>query len=276
MESNEWELAIERWTALERKLGKRAPKRALDAVQAIAALRKWPEPRQCNICGCPLFIDQKRRRNARCMNCGSLERTRMLFLFLRELDMPKPDSRVFHLAPERGLYRYISSIVPQHLYTIADIQPEKYMFAHHVVQFDLCKDVASLPDNHFDLILHSHVMEHVPCNYAYVLKNLHRALKPNGWHVCIIPYADGYYDECFAPLSAEEATRRFGQYDHVRRFGKNDLDRSLGRVIKLEPEYDVTLHFPPETLVASNIPKVYWSGFANSTVLRLRKQDYLL
>lgn len=95
--------------------------------------------------------------------------------------------------------------------------------------------------------------------------------------MCCIPFLDGHYESSTSPgLTAEERTERFGQWDHVRRFGTADLDLSLGRVYELPPEYDAR-HLVPETaLRAANVPPYAWTGFTPHSVLVLGKLDYRL
>ena len=216
------------------------------------------------------------RPNAKCASCGSLERTRLLYLYLEKLGLPKPGSRVLHFAAEKGLYDSISKIVDVKDYTVADIAPEKFPFAKNVVRFDLCRDVETLPDDYFDLIINSHVLEHVKCDISYVLFHLHRALRTDGWHMCMIPFFSGSYDECFGKIGTDEAARRFGQSDHVRRFGRDDIDNTLGRILRFDRDFDATRDFPPEILQKYNIPETSWRGLTSDTVLRLRKYDMRL
>lgn len=49
-----------------------------------------------------------------------------------------------------------------------------------------------------------------------------------------MPYMNGYYEECFGPISKEDATSIFGQFDHVRRIGKEDIQNTFGRIIPIE------------------------------------------
>jgi SAM-dependent methyltransferase len=230
----------------------------------------------CNLCGSTHFAAMKNRPNARCAQCGSLERTRLLYLYLGKLGLPKPGSKVLHFSPQKGLYYAISKIVDAGDYTVADIEPEGFPFAKNIVKFDLCKDVETLPDNYFDLIIHSHVLEHVKCNVSYILFHLHRALKQDGWHICVIPFSDGSYEECLANIEAAEATRRFGQSDHVRRFGRDNIDNTLGKILRFDKDFDATRDFHPEILRKYNIPETSWHGLTPDTVLCLQKYDMRL
>lgn len=230
----------------------------------------------CNLCGSPLFVDMGSREKVKCKNCGSLERTRLLYLYLQKLELPNIKSKVFHLAPEKGLYKAIYQIIRPENYFVADFDPARYNFAKNIHKFDLCHDVEKLDDNYYDLIIHSHVFEHIPCNYTYVLRHLHRSLKEDGYHVCVIPFMHGYYDECFGPLGEEERRIRFGQSDHVRRIGIKDIQNTFGRVIPINTDYDASKIFSPEILMKCNIPEKCWKGLTPHTVLILRKNDFKL
>ena len=81
------------------------------------------------------------------------------------------------------------------------------------------------------------------------------------------------YDESFESLSEEEAHRRFGQFDHVRRFGSNDINSHLGKLINIPEYFDATEDFSADELLAANIPNEHWKGFQGSTVLNLARTD---
>ena len=180
-----------------------------------------------------------------------------------------------HLAPERGIYERLSSLLKRENYVVADIDPSRYQFASNVRQIDLT-DMGDWNSNEFDLVIHSHVLEHIPCNIAYSLFHLHRILKPNGRHLCVIPFSSGVYDECFDEIGNMERTKRFGQYDHLRKFGDRNLQMHLGSLLRIPETFDATQHFDEDALRLHNIPESHWRGFHMSTVLSLEKNDYRL
>ena len=187
-----------------------------------------------------------------------------------------PDTKILHLAPEQGLYSAIRRTVNADGYIGADISQDNFGFVENFRKLDLTSDLELLEDNQFDLVIHSHVLEHVPCNIAYILYHIHRILKQSGKHICVIPFMGGAYEESFAQLSAEEATRRFGQSDHIRRFGTQHLAGALGCIVNIPPTFDAETEFGTGTLDRYNIPASCRKGFQPSTVLCLNKQDYRL
>lgn len=224
---------------------------------------------QCNICDGRTFIDFNNRSAVRCAGCGSVERTRLLWLYLEKIGLSS-ESRVLHIAPEKGIYTKISGIVASDNYELCDIQPENYKFANGMRHIDLC-NLDSLKTDYYDLILHSHVLEHVTCNIAHTLFHLHRALKQDGTHVFIVPFMAGKYDECFQDIGAAERIRRFGQDDHVRRFGKQDVADHLGKLVELDPDVDAEADIGGDLLEQYNIPKSGWKGLSAHMPICLKK-----
>ena len=196
-------------------------------------------------------------------------------LVIERFNLVTPTTRVLHIAPERGLARRLVAVAGERC-TLADIDPERYRKLGQVVRLDLCRDLESIPDRSYDLIVHSHVLEHLPCNHAYVLYHLHRILSADGRIVCCIPVMGGHYDFATSPsIEAGERQRRFGQHNHYCRYGRADLDMTLGKLYKLT-DYDLTRDFEIEELDRYNIPEVARRGFTPHTVLWLGRNDYLL
>ena len=88
---------------------------------------------------------------------------------------------------------------------------------------DLKLDVTNieLPDNQYDVVICNHVLEHVnDVNKAF--SEIRRILKPGGWAILLVPInpnVDTWEDPTIT--DPEERKRNFGQYDHVRQFGRD-------------------------------------------------------
>jgi SAM-dependent methyltransferase len=161
-----------------------------------------------------------RRQNAKCPGCGSRERDRFAVLLLREradLQLPFPDrARILHIAPERGVADVLRGW-PGVAYLSADVRPGRAMVVMDVTRIDR-------PDASFDGIWCSHVLEHVPDDRA-AMAELRRVLAPGGWAVIGVPIAAERTVEDPSVSSPAERARRFGQHDHVRRYGMDVVGR---------------------------------------------------
>lgn len=159
-----------------------------------------------------------RRPDARCPVCGSLERHRLFRIVAeRWTDLfdgtPK---RVLHIAPEEAIERLIRSLANVE-YLSADLEDRAAM-----VRMDIT-DIL-YPEASFDVLLCSHVLEHVPDDRK-ALREFHRVLAPGGWGIVQIPVTDPVTFEDPSIVDPEERLRVFGQRDHVRRYGPDVRDR---------------------------------------------------
>jgi hypothetical protein len=233
-----------------------------------------PPTMKCNLCDGVTWVDMNGRIGMRCEQCNSLERTRLIWMYLQKLEL-RPDAKILHLAPEKGIYRQLRKRVKKENYITTDYDPSIYTFAKNCRKLDLC-DMENEPSGEYDLILHLHVLEHIPCNIAYPLYHLHRMLKEDGRHMFALPIIGGWYDESFEPIGDEGRHNRFGQFDHVRKFGVEDLGTNIGSLMKMPTEFDASKDFSPEVLRAANVPENIWRGFTTSTIFNFGKYDMKL
>ncbi|MFK7748019.1 MAG: methyltransferase domain-containing protein [Kordia sp.] len=181
------------------------------------------------------------RDNALSPSTLSLERHRLLWLYLqRETDFFTKPQKVLHFAPEQAFYKRFRN--QKNLeYTTTDL------FSPLA---DVKADICDLPfgDNSFDTILCNHVLEHIPDD-TKAMQELYRVLKPGGMAILQIPQ-DLRREITFEDDSItdpKERTKIFGQYDHVRVYGRDYFDklRSIGFTVK---EEDYTTKFSPEDI----------------------------
>ena len=168
------------------------------------------------------------RANATCPGCKSLERHRLLLLFLKNkttLFDAATRKKLLHIAPETANEKRFRRT--KHIdYTAGDKFTEGYNAAYskHTVNMDITN--IQLPDNTFDAIICSHVLEHIPDD-ALAMRELYRVLRPNGFAILQVPIdltrATTYED--FTITSPEERLKAFGQYDHVRWYGRDYAER---------------------------------------------------
>lgn len=184
---------------------------------------------------------EKPRENVLSPSTLSLERHRLLWLYLkRETDFFTAPLRLLHFAPEQAFHRRFRRM-PNLEYTTTDLNSPLA---------DVKADICQLPfkDNSFDVILCNHVLEHIP-DHRQALSELYRVMKPGGWGVFQVPQ-DLDRETTFEDpgiTDPQERRRIFGQYDHVRVYGRDyfDILRQAGFMAE---GVDYTRGFTPEQL----------------------------
>ncbi len=183
----------------------------------------------------------KQRNNALSPSTLSLERHRLLWLYLQnETDFFTSEikKKVLHFAPEQAFYKLFRN--QKNIdYTTTDL------FSPLA---DVKADICNLPfdDNQYDVILCNHVLEHIPDD-TKAMQELYRVLKPGGMAILQIPQdlnrTVTFTDDTIT--NQKERAKIFGQYDHVRIYGRDYFDklRSIGFTVV---EEDYTHKISPE------------------------------
>ncbi len=162
------------------------------------------------------------RADALCPRCLSLERHRLLWLWLqRESGLFEQLPRLLHVAPEVCLMRHLTRAYSHRPadYVTADLESPLA---------DLHFDIQSIPleDESFDVIFCNHILEHV-ADDRLALKEMYRVMRRGGWGVMLSPVdldrAETFEDDTIT--DPKERTRIFGQYDHRRIYGRDYADR---------------------------------------------------
>jgi len=162
---------------------------------------------------------QNLRENALCPGTLSLERHRLLWLYLtRKTNFLNQPLKVLHIAPEQVFYTKFKAIKDWE-YTTTDL---------HSPLADIKADICALPFNNdqYDLIFCNHVLEHIPDDKK-AMEELYRVLKKGGTLIAQVPLNEEL-DETLEDdtiTDKKERTRIFGQYDHVRVYGKDYYTR---------------------------------------------------
>ena len=168
------------------------------------------------------------RKNIRCIKCRSLPRHRLLYLFLKySINIFTTDQklRLLHFAPELQFFQLLANRDSIE-YTSCDIAPQSHDFRD--VAGIQKADITRLPfaDNSFDVILCNHVLEHV-VDDAKAMSELYRVMAQGGWGIFQVPliYKNEHTYEDFSIIKPSERKKAFGQFDHVRVYGRDYLDR---------------------------------------------------
>ncbi len=98
----------------------------------------------------------------------------------------------------------------------------------------LAEIVRQMTSASFDLILHNHVLEHLPCSVEAVLVEMTRLLAPDGWHFLSVPFRRAKTEEDLGDVAPERRTELFGQFDHMRIFGTKDFPELLSSRFGIE------------------------------------------
>ena len=168
------------------------------------------------------------RKNALCPGTLSLERHRLLWLYLdKETNFLSSNLKVLHVAPEQVFYKKFKKLKNWEYFTfdlnspIADIKG------------DLIS--TNFKDEYFDLIICNHVLEHIEDDKS-ALDEMYRILKYNGISILQVPI-NVKRENTFEDLSIKSKVQRekyFGQYDHVREYGLDFKDRVEQAGFKVE------------------------------------------
>ncbi len=226
---------------LERRQGAIA-RDALAEAEVYGDRRLYERPRrarppggglQCPLCGTSarrfLSFGLAARRNAQCPGCGSLERHRLLWLYLmRRTDFAVRRYRVLHTAPEPCLSEALGRLPHLRPRSLDRFNPRA----------DVQADLTDLPfgAGEFDVVLSCHVLEHIPDDGA-AIRELARVLKPTGWAVIMVPYDPRRPATEEGRHIASPALRlaRFGHPYHYRIYGADLVARLAAGGLRASP-----------------------------------------
>jgi SAM-dependent methyltransferase len=231
---------MDRWT--------RARRLAIAWLRDRRQFRGGRLKRTCPICGYHgvfISVGHPGRWDARCLNCGSRERHRLLHLWVTEGGRDKLASkRILHFAPEKAFMRRMRG---NPLYETADLmQPG---VTHKVDITD-----TKLPAAAYDVVMANHVLEHIPDDHTAMLE-LFRLLKPGGVALLTVPINATRSNTYENPRIAAAAERwaHFSAHDHVRYYGLDFADRLKRAGFQVE-----TFRVSPEEEVKYGLLRDEW------------------
>jgi SAM-dependent methyltransferase len=224
--------------------------RVAEWIVPVVGLLYLGKGKQCPLCGCQRrkFLPYgyvTSRENALCPNCLSLERHRLLWLWLvRESDIGRGAMalpKMLHIAPEVALMRKFKKMYAS--------TPDRYVTADLESPLaDMHFDVQQIPleAESFDAIICNHIMEHVEDD-GKALRELYRIMRRGGWGVILSPVElereKTFEDDTIT--DPKERTRIFGQYDHRRIYGRDYDTRLMSAGFRVE-RIAYSEHLSPE------------------------------
>lgn len=200
-------------------------------IRHITAFVYYGDRYYCNCCKKSFrkFLPKGnvKRKNAMCPYCFSLERTRLLHLYLEnETEVFRKQLKVLHIAPEKCLYNILKKLNIE--YIDGDINPAN---ATHII------DITDIqyPDSYFDLIICSHVLGHVP-DEQKAISELLRVLKKDGTTMFLTLINSGLSQtfEDINIITPEDRLTHYGEPDLCRLHGMDFQERieKQGFVVK--------------------------------------------
>ena len=157
--------------------------------------------------------------NRLCPNCLSLERHRLLWLFLKEkTSFFTKELKLLHIAPEQPFLKRFKKLKNINYITADLVSPIA----------DIKLDIQNMPfgEEEFDVVFANHVLEHIP-NENKAITEVFRVLKKGGWAIMQVPL-DVNRQETYEDSSIKteaEREKHFGQYDHLRLHGLDFSER---------------------------------------------------
>ena len=202
--------------------------------------------RFCNVCNTTsrkfLRYGVSSRLDALCPFCGAVERHRFVWSYLtRKTDLFSDQPKeVLHLAPEPFFECRLKSHLGKGYLTADLLEPDVMMNM----------DIMDIPfaDDYFDVILCSHVLEHVTDDRK-AMREFLRVLKPHGWAILMVPILTDKTYEDLSVTDPKERLRLFGQEDHLRIYGPDFADRLS------ESGFKVTVVSPEDIMDSSEIKR---------------------
>jgi ubiquinone/menaquinone biosynthesis C-methylase UbiE len=164
-----------------------------------------------------------------------------LWLYLKnETNFFTVPKKMLHFAPEQAFYKRFRKMKNLD-YTTTDLNSPLA---------DVKADICELPfeDDIYDVIFCNHVLEHIPDDKK-AMQELYRVLKPGGMAILQIPQ-DLNRESTFEDDSITDPKERqeiFGQYDHVRVYGRDYFDKLRNVGFKVE-EVDYTSKLSKEEI----------------------------
>jgi SAM-dependent methyltransferase len=208
---------------------------------------------ECSVCHSTfrkfLPYGRESRENALCPKCLSLERHRLIWLYLeRKTEFFTKKAKMLHIAPELCFMDRFEAL-PNLEYITGDIESPlaKVKMDIHEIPFE---------ENTFDVIFCNHVLEHVEDDIL-AMKEMLRVLKPGGWAILQVPFfyplpETTYEDKSIT--SPAEREKAFGQDDHVRMFGEDYGARLASAGFKVVEE-KLVMELPEEEVNRFALPK---------------------
>lgn len=174
---------------------------------------------------CPVCLHSFRawinnQDNGACPYCKSETRQRLLCTYLdTEYQQTQCPAKVLYFAPTFGQERWFRRQTHRFNCITTDISAPNVDYHSDITNLQFESDS-------FDIVACCHVLEHIPEDNK-AIEEIYRILRRNGTAFIQVPYNRDaeHTDEDPTVVDPSERTKRWGQFDHVRLYGKDIIER---------------------------------------------------
>ena len=163
------------------------------------------------------------KKNIKCPNCGSVDRTRLLALFFKlRTNVFNKKTDILHISPNKSVANFLSKNSNINL-VVGALKPHSFV-EYNPVKLDVQK--MEISDNQFDVVICCHVIEHVEDDQS-AMREIYRVLKPKGFAVLQVPIALNLAKTLQDKTLKTDRERKiaFGQVDHWRLYGMDYFEK---------------------------------------------------
>jgi SAM-dependent methyltransferase len=166
------------------------------------------------------IIGSGRRDNNICPYCQSTDRDRLVYLYLsQETQVFNKKIKILHISPEPAIYNNLK----KHS-NILYVTGTKYFEGIYYHKYIKSIDLLNLPyvDGEFDMVICNHVLEHIDDD-AKAISEIYRVITDGGSAILQVPISnqlDTTYEDS-SVTSEKDREKHFGQFDHVRIYGRD-------------------------------------------------------
>jgi SAM-dependent methyltransferase len=201
------------------------------------------------------------RDNNICPYCLSTDRDRLVFEYLKyQTEIYSQKLKILHVSPEPSLYNRIKKL-KNIIYITGTKYSEGIYYHKNIESIDLTQ--LQYGDEEFDMIICNHVLEHI-IDDTKAISEIFRVIVPGGVAILQVPISlklDKTYENALI-TSRKEREIHFGQFDHVRIYGKdykNKLENAGFEVQIYDPFKEENL-VNKENVFALNVKEKLYIG----------------
>jgi len=166
------------------------------------------------------------RDNCTCPRCYSKDRDRLIYLYLESQTNVLTDAnKILHIAPETWMKElFLRNKKIDYTYGVKGAKQMGYYYDRFTKELDITK--LNMANELYDIVICNHVLEHIP-NDQDAINEIYRVLKPGGWAILQVPISSTLETTYEDPTikSEKDRAQHFGQFDHVRIYGKDYFKR---------------------------------------------------